>query len=113
MICFGSCHAWSSVIVIADVPLKKLEAYYEIYNIERECDMSQFARSKIPGFNPARGYGYCEIRMPVESAVPQSTIILMNKVGFSKQVCSIITSSNNFSAEQGTLLWSRCVFLCN
>ena len=69
------------IIVIADVPLKKLEAYYEVYKIKRECDMSEFARSKIPGFNPTRGYGYCEIRSRTD-VVPQSTIILMNKVGF-------------------------------
>ena len=46
--------------------------------------MSEFAKSKIPGFNPTRGYGYCEIRQPTAADViiPQSTIILMNKVGF-------------------------------
>lgn len=74
-------HGNPIITVIADVPLKKLEAYYEIYIIKRECEMFQFAKSKIPGFNPTRGYGYCEIISPTD-IVPQSTIILMNKVGF-------------------------------
>jgi hypothetical protein len=69
-------------IITADVPLRKVEAYYEMYVIKSECEMSQFAKSKIPGFNPTRGYGYCEIVRPTDDIIPQSTIILMNKVYF-------------------------------
>ena len=75
-------HLSSTNILTADVPLKKLDAYYEMYVIKSECQMSKFAKSKIPGFNPTRGYGYCEILQHTDDIIPQSTIILMNKVGF-------------------------------
>ena len=46
--------------------------------------MFEFAKSKIPGFNPTRGYGYCQITDELLiGGFPQSTvIILMSKVGF-------------------------------
>lgn len=73
------------MLLIADVPLKKLDVYHEIYDIKKKCDMFKFAKSKIPGFNPTRGYGYCQVTDEVlirGGFLPSTIIILMSKVGF-------------------------------
>lgn len=67
--------------------MNKLDAYYETYTVNEDCEMLTFAKSKIPGFDPVRGFGYHQLTS--ESVDPQTTIILMNKVGIMHWLYSI------------------------
>ena len=54
--------------------------HFEIFDVNKPCNMAQFARSHIPGFRPELGYyGYFEFKQE-EFLEPEKKVVLVHKV---------------------------------
>lgn len=56
--------------------------YNEVYEVDKTCNMAEFAKQKIPGFRPELGYGYYEFKQE-EFLEPEKKVVLIDKVLYS------------------------------
>lgn len=56
-----------------------VNAYNEVYAIQKQCNMNEFGRRHIPGYNSELGYGYYEFTEP-EYLKTHKNVIVMDEV---------------------------------
>ena len=53
--------------------------HYEVYDVQKSCNMVKLAKHHIPGFKPELGYGYYEFKLE-EFLKPEKNVVLVDKV---------------------------------